>query len=332
MDDQPNRTEARGEAPERDAVAKNARPQGGVHAWLRAVGVFRGFLIVSLIPVSVGTVLAYVETRQLDFAWLGVTMLAAWCFHAGANLLNDFFDHVSGTDDINEIITPFSGGTRVIQDGLLGAKAVRNAGWFAYLLGAALFAYLGRERGPAIWALAAVGSASGIAYTLRPIWLAYRGLGEFLIFLNFGPLLTVLGTYVQTGTMPVSSWVLGASLGLWSAAIITINEIPDLDADEEVGKRNLVVRFGADAGIRVWAAMLWASPVVVFLGMLSDVLPRHLAPATLIVFPIFFITRHSAERLEYIEDIVKSCRNTVLGLVGYWLLLVGSLFYVSHHP
>ncbi len=302
---------------------------GPLMAWARAIGVFRGFLLVSLIPVSVGAATAYQNSAALDLGWLAVTAIAVWLFHAGANLLNDYYDHVSGTDDINEIHTPFSGGTRVIQDGLIGAGAIRNAGIAAYALGCVVFAWLGYERGVAVWGLALFGLLSGVFYTMRPIWLAYRGLGEVMVGLNFGPALTALGCYVQMGSVPVSAWVLGLTLGLWSAAIITINEIPDVEADEKVGKRNLVVRFGEDAGVRLWIVLLWITAAVLFAGVLTDMLPRRMVVALLIVFPIFFVTRDPETRTEFLEDIVAACRNTVLAYVGYWLLLLAALFYAS---
>lgn len=324
-------------ASENDVVTERAPTEnapagprvGPVMAWARAIGVFRGFLLVSLIPVSVGAATAYQNSAALDLGWLAITAFAVWCFHAGANLLNDYYDHVSGTDDINEVRTPFSGGTRVIQDGLIGAAAIRNAGIAAYAVGCGVFAWLGHERGAAVWGLAFFGLLSGVFYTMRPIWLAYRGLGELMVGLNFGPALTALGCYVQMGSVPVSAWVLGLTLGLWSAAIITINEIPDVEADEKVGKRNLVVRFGEDAGVRLWLVLLWLTAAVLFAGVLMGFLPRRMVVALLIVFPIFFVTRDPEVRTEFLEDIVAACRNTVLAYIGYWILLLAALFYAS---
>jgi len=81
------------------------------------------FLTGSLMPVAVAGALAYGETGTWQPVLLGLTFLGVAALHSGANLLNDYYD-AFGSDPINAHVTPFSGGSRVIQDRGLSPDAV----------------------------------------------------------------------------------------------------------------------------------------------------------------------------------------------------------------
>jgi len=300
-----------------------SKAPGLVYRWLRAVGFFRGFLIVSLIPVTAGSVAATHESgRTLNWALMLAALFGAWCYHAGANLLNDYYDHLSGADDINEVRTPFSGGTRVIQEGLLPARSLRNAAWMAYGLGSIIIWILASRIGPGIYLLAAAGAASGIAYSVRPVWLAYRGLGEIVLGLNFGPILTAYGAYVQVGHVPISALWIGTALGLWSAAIITVNEIPDFTADKAAGKMNFVARHGRGAGIRLWATLLFASVAVIIIGAASGIIGRSGFFAAAFLPIIYLRSRAPESWTQDLDRVVAVCRFTIIGQALLWILLL----------
>jgi len=75
-----------------------------LRVWLRAARL--PFLTGAAVPVLVGTVAAWHDTG--GFAWVGfsLAMAGALLVHAGANLANDYFDHVSGNDAANPAPTP----------------------------------------------------------------------------------------------------------------------------------------------------------------------------------------------------------------------------------
>src|SRR3990172_2306658 len=89
--------------------------------WLRAVRA--PFLQASILPVVLGSALAY---RDGTFSWglFGVIVVAIAAINIGTNLSNDFFDHLSGADEGNPHPTPFSGGSRVIQEGRISSENV----------------------------------------------------------------------------------------------------------------------------------------------------------------------------------------------------------------
>ncbi|MCB1155181.1 prenyltransferase [bacterium] len=323
------------DAPIRLSRRENARaelpPVGTLTAWLRAVGVFRGFFVVSLIPLTTGAFVAHQKTGLWNLSFLAIAQAAVWLMHASTHLLNDYYDHVSGVDDVNEVQTPISGGSRVIQDGLLSAGAVASMGWLLWLAGAGVLGYLvyAMEMDPLVTGLAVFGALAGVVYSAKPIWLSYRGLGEVLVGVTFGPVLTVLGAYVTSGEVPFSAVVLGGAMGFWTMAILTINEVPDYDADLECEKRNLVVRLGPEFGMLLWAGLLWAAVGTIFAGVVLEMLPGKLVLTTPIVFAVLWLTRGAMEKSEDLDEVVRLSRLTMFGQVVFWALIILSLHYTS---
>jgi 1,4-dihydroxy-2-naphthoate octaprenyltransferase len=81
------------------------------------------FLVASAAPILVGSALGYATAGVFQPLLFLLALLAIMFLHAGANMANDYFDHVSGNDWVNRTPTPFSGGSRYIQQGILSPKA-----------------------------------------------------------------------------------------------------------------------------------------------------------------------------------------------------------------
>jgi len=89
------------------------------------------FFTASLIPVLVGTALAYYTTHLFNTLLFILAALGTVALHAGANMANDYFDHASRNDWLNKNPTPFSGGSQLIQQGLLSPTSILIAAWLA---------------------------------------------------------------------------------------------------------------------------------------------------------------------------------------------------------
>ncbi|MEJ2644562.1 MAG: prenyltransferase [Gammaproteobacteria bacterium] len=203
------------------------------------------FLTASVLPVLVGLALAWSRRGTLAAEAAVLTLLGIALIHSGANVLNDYFDALNGSDAVNRRrVFPFSGGSRFIQNGVLG---VRETGRLATaLLAAGAFLGLGLAwfAGPFILAAGLVGGLLAIFYSAPPC-LACRGLGDLVVAVCFG-LLPVIGTvYIQLGTIPGSAVWTGAAVGCFVAAVLWINAIPDIDADRHAGKLTVPARLGA---------------------------------------------------------------------------------------
>ncbi len=256
----------------------------GIFIYLRACRL--PFLTGSLFPVAVATALAYFKDHAWNFWLFGLTALGVAALQIGANLLNDYYDSF-GSDPLNRNVTPFSGGSRVIQDRQLSPAQVRTMAFLMLGLGAGcglLLIYLGR---PWVAVVGLLGLGAALFYSASPVQIMSLGLGECLIFLAFGPLLTWGAYYVQTGTFCWLGAAVSLPLAFLITAIIWINEFPDMEADMAAAKHHLVARLGLKRSRWVYAALMIAPFISLFLLIeifhLPDLIIAGLAPLPLAV-------------------------------------------------
>jgi len=106
------------------------------------------FLTAAIIPIILGTVVAWVRTGEFNWFWFLLALFAGISIHIGSNVANDYHDHKSGTDDINvDYVRPFTGGSRMIQDGLMSPREVLAESILFFIIGATLGIYLSIIRG-----------------------------------------------------------------------------------------------------------------------------------------------------------------------------------------
>ena len=263
----------------RTAVSDWELLKAKVRSWV--IGLRIPFLTGSVVPVLLGTTMAWAGTGMIHWGYFALTLIAAVLLHAGTNVLNDYSDHVSGDDEVNtEFVRPFSGGSRVIQSGLLTPLEVLVGGLFLFFLASLIGLYLTWARGPLILALGALGLVSGLFYTGRPFNWVSRGLGEILVGLNFGVLMTLGAYYVQTRTVSWTPIMAAIPIALLITALLWINEFPDYTADGAVGKRTLVVRLGRPKAAVVYGLLM----VCAHLVLLAEVVTGTLPPVALLGF------------------------------------------------
>ena len=203
------------------------------------------FLTASVVPVVLGAVIGWQRVGAFHWGYFLLTLVAAMSIHAGTNIANDYFDHLSGNDPVNvEFVSPFTGGSRLIQEGLLSPREVLMESLFFFALGSAIGLYLTWARGPIVLVLGLIGLFSGFFYTAPPIYLAKWGIGEFFVGLNCGFLITLGSYYVQTRSLTWEPIVAAIPVACLIAAVLWINEFQDVPADHAVGKDTLVVRLG----------------------------------------------------------------------------------------
>jgi 1,4-dihydroxy-2-naphthoate octaprenyltransferase len=242
------------------------------------------FLTGSVLPVLVAAGLAYWQQQLWSTRLLFLTALGVASLQVGANLLNDYYDSF-GSDPLNEYYTPFSGGSRVIQNQELSAETVRAMAYaflgLGMLCGLALI-FLGRTW---VAVVGAVGLSAAYLYSASPIQLMSAGFGELTIFLAFGPVLTWGSYYVLTGTFKPIGLAVGLPLAFLITAILWINEFPDLEADAAAAKNQLVVRLGLPKARAVYTGLMLAPFVSLVLLLEVFKLPEMIM-AGLVALPL----------------------------------------------
>lgn len=206
------------------------------------------FLSASIFPVLIAGAYA---AQGAVFVWLSflLALVGAAAVHIAANTWNDMYDWQSGADKINhDYFLPYSGGSRAIELGLITERGLAAIAIGA--LGVALLCGLGIAAlgAPIVLPLGVLGALAAWAYTAPPLRLiARRGLGELLIGVAFGPLLSIGAVAAITGSIDPIAGLLGIPVGLLTTAILWINEFPDAPSDARAGKNHLVVTLGTSA-------------------------------------------------------------------------------------
>ena len=151
--------------------------------WIRATRA--PFFQAVIIPAFLGAAVAWYETGLFFIWYFLLAVIGVVCLNAGTNLANDYFDHKSRADDINKEATPFSGGARVIQEGLISPAKIYQASLIFFCLAGLIGLYLTYVRGLMVLIIGIVGILSGYFYIASPIKIGYRGLGKLLAGFNF---------------------------------------------------------------------------------------------------------------------------------------------------
>jgi 1,4-dihydroxy-2-naphthoate octaprenyltransferase len=209
------------------------------------------------LPLSISGILVgnALSLNQPDFSWslFVLMLLTAISFQIISNFANDYGDGVKGTDNENRI-----GPKRVFQQGLLSKQVLKNGiivmSLVALLLACILiFIAFGAQflvYGAVFFLLALLSVWAAISYTVGDKAYGYRGLGDIFVLLFFGGV-GVLGSYfVQLKTFSWPVLLLGLAIGLFSAAVLNLNNMRDRINDGVVGKKTLAVLLGAKAAKR----------------------------------------------------------------------------------
>jgi 1,4-dihydroxy-2-naphthoate octaprenyltransferase len=220
--------------------------------------------LASVASMIVGACAAALD-GPIAWGWLALTVAGIFCVEAAKNASGEIFDWDSGTDaDLRpEERSPFSGGKRVIVDGLLTRRQTAYVAAAFYLVAAAIGMTIVVVREPSVLLLGIAGMALAFGYHAPPAKLSYRGLGELAVALSYGPIIAA-GTYlVQRGTITGTVLWPSLPLGLAIGCFLWINEFPDARADEKAGKRTLVVRLGRPRAARVFLLLVLHTYVAV---------------------------------------------------------------------
>jgi len=171
------------------------------------------FLTATLVPVALGIAAAATQHR-FNLGLAALTLLGAVAVHLGLNVANDVFDATSGADEYNVNPTLFSGGSRVIQYGLVSLRQMIAISAVAYAAAIAIGLYLASVAGWGLLWLGLAGVLISFFYTAPPLRLVHRGLGELATALGFGPIMVLGAYFVQTGHYALQPLVLSIPVAL----------------------------------------------------------------------------------------------------------------------
>jgi len=214
-------------------------------AWKEAVRPLS--LTASLIPLLLGGAVAFSVLHSLNVFLFILTLLGGIMIQAGTNMINDWKDAERDNENI-EGIRPFTGGSRMIQLGLVSRS---DMGFFGIVLCALAFLigiYLVAVSGWGLIPLIFYGLVAGLFYTSEKGKFSFinlaPGLAEFLIATTFGVMMTMGAFYVQTGFYSLDAFLISLPVAIFISNVLLINQFQDAASDAKSQKNTLVVRLG----------------------------------------------------------------------------------------
>lgn len=244
-----------------------------LRAWLELLRLeYQGDNLLAYFTGSALALARFPERFSLGFVLLGVgTLVVA---QAALELLDGYHDFVQGAHQRKDGKPAWTGGSGVLAEGRVAPAHAERAAWLLGGLAVCLFVVLTRERtGGAGLAIGAIGCAAGAGWAMPPLKLSYRGVGELLVALVAGPLMTAQAWLVTTGRFDVEALLVGIPFGCLQFGMAMAHGIVDHDSDARVGKRTLVVRIG-----RSRAALAHAISLVAFYASVSALIAMQVVP------------------------------------------------------
>lgn len=281
------------------------------------------FHSVGLLPCVLGTVIAWQRGYAIDWGIVALAVAAVACIMAATYLSGEYYDYP--TDSANTGYNRFTGGSRVLQKGLVPRRRVLPAAIIALSLAGVIglviqFVF---KTGPFTIPLGVLGMVCGVFYSSNPFRWAYRGVGEMLIFVCYGWLTVNTAYYLQSGRFDLVPTLASIPVGISIFLVIFINEFPDYDSDRSAGKNNMVVRLGLERASVLYSILAVACFVSIPLGVLGSVPRLMLALCPLVLVPIVWNIVELARR-QYLEakHLERICALTLMLNLGTTVLYI----------
>jgi len=231
--------------------------------WLKELRI--QFCTASIIPILIGTALAYSHHHQFNLPLFLLACFSIALFQMGSNAANDYFDSKSKNDWLNKNASPFSGGAQLIQKNLLSPKEVLNIAMVCFVLAAITgLIIVVITKSLFVLLLGLIGLLGGYFYTAPRLKFGYRTAGEITISFLFGILPVYGAYYIQTGLINWIPLLPSVFIAILVFLIIFANEFPDYQADKAVNKRTLVVTLGIKKAASLYQAALMLVVILAF--------------------------------------------------------------------
>ena len=239
----------------------------------------------SLLPALTAVALTYGQGQFSVIAAIA-SIIGVIALHLGLNLMDDWYDYKVGSAEARQAVANEGFRGRMIKYPYLTSgeatpkELLRVAFSFlaaAALMGVAVIAVRGWMT--LAWMAAAI--VVGLSYSGGPLKLGFRGFGELVIFIMFGPLLMTGVYWAITGSLDFKIVWLSTAVGFLVTNIVYSHSVLDAVPDKKMGKKTMAHLMGSAKGQIAFSAMLNTMPYAI---VLAGVLFRQIHPAYLAVF------------------------------------------------
>ena len=277
---------------------------------------------MTAVSVTIGSILG---ARESGFAWglYLVTLIGVVFAHASANLFNDFFDVRSGVDTIDVSTAQYR--PHPLAEGSLKPGDVLTEAIIFFVIAASSGIYLAVTLGwPVLWISLAAAFAL-LFYTAPPFKYKYKALGEFAVFLMWGPLMVEGSYFVQARDFSLDALLISVPLGILVALVLLANNIRDTRDDDRMGIKTVPILTGTANGIWIYVLLvLTAYTSVILMSLLGPLTPWSLI--VLVSVPLFIkLLRQIIQSPPIDADARTAQLNTAFGILLLISIIIGNL-------
>ena len=215
---------------------------------------------MTAISVSVGSALGAID-GSFSWAFYLIALIGTTLLHAATNLINDYYDVESGVD--TQEVSTAQYRPHPLVEGKLEAGHVRVAAYLLYGLSSLIGIFLAATRGWELLWIGVIGAFASLTYTAPPLKYKYSALGEFSVFLMWGPLMVAGSYFVQRQTFSMNAFWISLPFGVLVALVLLANNIRDIDHDQNKGILTLAIVLGQRKGILLYGTLV----VLAYLGI-----------------------------------------------------------------
>lgn len=229
-------------------------------------------LPLSMSGIIMGAFIARWRLGELGQAWdwqiFALAILVTLLYQILSNFANDYGDGVKGTDQMRST----NAEARAVASGKITAQQMKNAMLItAFLSLLATVGLLYKAFFPdfmkEFWMFIGLGVAcilAAIGYTVGKKPYGYLGLGDVMVFIFFG-LVSVGGSYfLFTKSWSWDVLLPASAVGLFSAAVLNLNNMRDIESDAISGKKSLALRLGFKKAM-IYQMILMQLPMILLL-------------------------------------------------------------------
>jgi 2-carboxy-1,4-naphthoquinone phytyltransferase len=275
---------------------------------------------VAIVPITVGSAVAYAQTQSIDFNILGTFLLSAIAIIAWLNISNDVYDSDTGID-INKAESVVNlTGNRNLMFWLgnlflgLGISGITTIAWW--------------QQDLTVVAIVALACFLGYTYQGPPFRLGYQGVGEIICTICFGPLALSAAYYSQTQSWSIANLTASLMIGISTSLILFCSHFHQVKDDLAAGKLSPIVRMGTKMG----AIVLQWSTASIYLLTAIGVVSKLFPVATLLVFlslPLAIKLTKFVSEYHDRPDRVRTCKYLAVCLHFVSGILLALGFYLG---
>ena len=233
--------------------------------WFRSLRAYS--FTASLLPVALGA--AVVPDSQAAVAWwiLPLFALSAVLFHAGTNVLNDYYDFRHGID-----VPGDPDPTHAITQGVVSPEFMRVTGYTYFALGILIGGVISLARGPLFFAAGLAGALGAVFYTNARLSLKYVALGDMAVFILMGPALVVMAVWALTGRISGEAALLSLPIACLVTAILHGNNMRNIPEDRAAGITTVAMLLGFPVSKIFFAALVGGAYLITLIFALTGYL------------------------------------------------------------